>query len=520
VTGMTTRILIADRGVSAVRVARSLVESGYTPIGIYTKEDEGSIHRKYLVEDREVSSYHDIGDIVDAAVEMGAEAVHPGYGFLSENLEFAREVVRNGMIFIGPPPSTLEIAGDRIAVKTVSERVGVPTLPWSEVKKPEDVYEFAKVHGYPLVIRTNRSGDSESFGLVYSDNYVEKVVNSVKKEAKASRRELKLYVEPYLGHVKCIEVQVLGDGDNIIHLYDRECSIQRENRVLVEEAPSPSLKQNERERLLEYALAVANQLKYKSTGVVVFLFDTRSRGIYLSEVKATISAEHAVTEMITRIDIVRKQVEISLYGGLDLRQNSIEPRGFSIGASILAENPLIGGISQGVITKYKEPSGLGIRVDSGVAEGTRLTAKHALLLAKIAAWAPTRILAVSRFKRALDDFVIEGVSTNIPLLKRIIDSEEFTRGEYTLRFLSEKEDYFKELIRDSLEQQLATLVALFELSHSGIKKIFERKISAKETIKSEKIGGLKRSAWYYYTILKHGLSARIRRSTGTRSKSK
>jgi pyruvate carboxylase subunit A len=516
---MTTKIMIAGCGVGAVRVAKSLVESGYAPVGVYTRDDENSPHRKYLVEDVEVPDYLDVESLVEVAVEMGAEAVHPAYSPLGEDPEFTREVARRGVIFIGSPPSIVELASDKIAVKILAEKAAVPTLPWKEVRRVEDIYEFASVHGYPVVVKAVMGSGGRGCRVVWSESDVERVFEAVRKEAKSVFRDSRLYVEPYLESAKYIEVQVLGDGDNVVHLYEREISAQLKWRKLVKEAPSPTLSQSEREKLADYALAVAGQLRFKGVGSIRFLFDPKKREAYFSEVKVSLKPEHTVTEMTTGVDIVRKQVEIALYGVLDLKQSSVELRGHSIGVSISAENPLTGEALRGVVVKCREPSGLGVRVDLGIAENYRVTDKRELLVAEIAVWAPTRVLAISRLKRALDDFVVEGVVTNAQLLKHLISSEEFTSGAYTLRFLEEKESYFRELVRESLELQSATLVALLELGVNSVKKLYEK---GAERVVSEvrRISGLKRSAWYYYTLLKHEISTRVRKSRGSHLKPK
>ncbi len=516
---MTMKVMVADRGIAAVRVARSLVESGYVPVGFYVRGEEASLHRKYLVEDREISDYMDREELVDIAMEMGAEAIHPGYSPLSNDPEFAREVARRGVIFVGSPPSIIEFVNDKIALKILAEKTEVPTLPWSEIKDLEDVYEFASMHGYPVVIKVATHRGGKGYRVVWSSNDVEKAVDAIRKEAKTIFKDLRLYVEPYLEYAKYIEVQVLGDGDNIVHLYERECSIQRKGQKLIKEAPSPLLSQSEREKLVEYALVVARQLKFKSAGAIRFLYDTRKREVYLLEIKACLQPEHAVTEMITGIDIVRKQVEVALYGVLDLKQTSVVLQGHSVGATIYAENPLTGEIFQGVVVRYKEPNGPGVRVDSGVAEGSKIMAKYDSLIAEIVAWAPTRVLAVSRLKRALDDFVLEGVITNTSLLRSVINSEEFNSGAYTTRLLEEKENYFKELIKESLELQSATLIALLEFNVKGVKRFYE-KTTTKELSEVERIRGLKRSAWYYYAMLKHGLFTRVRKSRESHLKPK
>jgi len=508
---MSTRIMIANRGEIAVRIARSLIESSYIPVGVYTKEDENALHRRYLVEDREVSSYLDIKDLVDAALEMGAEAIHPGYGFLSENSEFAREVARRGLIFIGPTPSIIDLAGDKIALKILAEKIEVPVLPWCEVRGPEDIYEFARTHGYPVIIKAVGGGGGRGCRVVWSSSEIEKATEAARKEAEAAFRDPRLYVEPYLEHAKHIEVQVLGDGDNVVHLYERECSVQRRFQKIVEEAPSPSITHWEREKLLEYAVTLAKQLRYKSAGTIEFLFDNKRREFYLMEVNARLQVEHPITEMITRVDIVKKQVEIALYSVLDLKQNNVEVHGHSIEVRVYAENPLTGEPSPGVVMRYREPSGPGIRVDSGIAENSKVSAKYDPLVAKVIAWGPTRIVSISRLKMALEDYTIEGVATNIPLLKYVISSEEFASGTYTTEFFKEKENYFKELIKEALELQSATLIALLELGDKSVKELYEKKIGIRGVISTEHIKRLKRSAWYYYTQLKYSLPTRIRK---------
>ncbi|MEM0469378.1 MAG: biotin carboxylase N-terminal domain-containing protein [Desulfurococcaceae archaeon] len=502
---MPVKVLIANRGEVAIRIARTLVESGYIPVGIYTADDADSLHRRFLVDDTEVSSYLDIKDVVNAAVELGAEAVHPGYGFLGENPEFAHEVARKGLVFIGPPPGTITLSRDKLASKTFAEKLEVPTLPWVEVHEQEDVIEFAKVHGYPVIVKATSSG-GEGIGVAWSEKEVESAIKSARSGAEKSFKDVKLYVEPYIEHAKHIEVQVLGDGDNIVHLYERECSIRRNfYQKIIEEAPSPFLNAAERGRLYEYALKLASGLRYVNAGVVKFVFDIKKREMYFTEIGTGLQAGHSATEMITRIDLVKKQVEVALYKVLGLKQHDVMREGHAIEACVYAENPYTGEPSQGIVKKYKEPGGPGVRVDSGIAEGSRISGHNDPLIAKVIAWGSDRYTSVQRLERALREYVIDGVPTNIPLLRYSVQSPEFISANYTIRYFEiGLSNVYSKMLEDS-RVHAVILSTLFEYGDASVKAYSKKASLIEHVLKSEKVSSIKRRAWYYYVSLKTAL---------------
>lgn len=499
---MPYRILIANRGEIAVRIARTLIENGYIPVGVYTSEDSNSLHRKFMVEDVEVSSYLEIKEIISAASELGADALHPGYGFLSENPEFAREVIRRGLVFIGPSPQVMALSGDKIASKVYAEKLEVPTLPWNEIKDPEDVLEFARSHGYPLIIKAAGGGGGRGVRVVWSDKEVDSAVKSARAEAERAFKDPRLYVEPYIQKAKHIEVQILGDGDNIVHLYERECSIQRKYQKVIEEAPSPSLTPKEREKLYDYAVTLARGLRYTNAGTVEFVFDIEKREPYFIEINARLQVEHPVTEMITRVDIVKRQVEIALYTVLGLKQNDIKMEGHAIEARIYAENPYTGEPFSGMIKKYLEPGGPGIRIDTGIAEGLYVSDRYDPLILKVIAWGSDRFMSIRRLDRALNELVVEGIYTNVPLLRQLLKTQEFNSATYTTRFFDEVVERAKNKVLEEAKVHSIILATLLEYDDKAAKTYTKREKLIEQVLSSEKVSSLKRHAWYYYMNVK------------------
>lgn len=507
---MSRRVLIANRGEIAIRIAKALIDAGLTPLGIYTKKDSSSLHRKYMVEDAEVSSYLDVKEIIEAAIELGAEAIHPGYGFLSENVDFAREVVRKGLTFIGPPPNILELSGDKIAVKSIAEKLEIPTLPWMPVKDVKDVLEFIRENGLPAIIKAAGGGGGKGIRVIYRDNEkeIEKALDVASKEAKSAFNDDRLYIEKFVNPAKHLEVQVMGDGDNIIHLYERECSVQRNMQKLVEEAPSPSISENERKNLVGHALAFARSIRYQNIGTFEFLYDVKNKSMYLMEINARIQVEHPVTEMVTAIDIARKQVEIALYKALDIRQENVALRGHSIEARVQAVNPFTWSAASGAVKNYVEPTGPGVRVDSGIAAGSKILTEYDPLIAKVIVWGYNRQLAISRLRRALSEFLIEGVPTSIPLLKEIISHQEFLSATYTTDFLERNYEGLKEKMLEELRTH--AVISAFLAEKSPVKARGEEKLLLEKqpVIPQETSRHLKRTTWYYYVTLRNKLHRR------------
>lgn len=504
---MSFRIFIANRGEIAIRIARTALENGFVPIGVYTKEDEQSLHRKYLKEDKEVSSYLDIEEIVEAAQELGADALHPGYGFLSENPEFAREVARRNIAFIGPSPSAMELSGDKLKAKEVASRLGIPTLPWLIVKDEKDVMEFAREHGFPLLIKAVGGGGGKGIRLLRENDDVGKIIEIASKEAEKAFKDPRVYVEPFIENVKHIEVQILGDGENIIHLFERECSVQRRFQKIIEEAPSPFLTSVERDLITRHAVELATAIRYSNAGTVEMLFDMRSRRHYFMEVNARLQVEHPVTEMITGLDIVLKQIEITMYKVLDLKQSNISMRGHAVEARIYAENPLQEEPSTGIVRYYREPSGPGVRVDSSIETGSKVSAEFDPMIAKLIAWGPDRRTALLRLERGLKEFIIDGLLTNIPLVREIIKHGEFVNGVYTTKFYSQYADLFRREVEKKIREEALVITGLQELAGKDVRKFLQSSKKLAEE-HGESIDKLKRKAWYYYVSTRERLRKR------------
>jgi Acetyl/propionyl-CoA carboxylase, alpha subunit len=396
----------------------------------------------------------------------------------------------------------MALAGDKIASKIFAEKLEIPTLPWVEVETTDDVLSFAKTHGYPVVVKAAGGGGGRGARIIRSEKEVESAVKAARLEAERSFKDPRLFVEPYIEEAKHIEVQILGDGDNIVHLFERECSVQRKFQKVVEEAPSPSITQSEREKLLEYAVSFAKGLKYVNAGTIEFLFDVKNREFYFMEMNTRLQVEHPVTEMITRSDIVKKQVEIAFYSALDLKQSSISREGHAIEARIYAENPLTSEPSPGVIKKYYEPGGPGLRIDSGVAECVQVSSKYDPMISKVIAWGPSRNIALNRLTRALREYVIEGVLTNIPILRHLITSPKFIDASYTTRFYEQEFNVFSNKIIEESKIHAVILSALMEYDDKVVRKYAMKTSLIEHVLKSEKVSSIKRHAWYYYVNLK------------------
>ncbi len=508
---MPYRVLIANRGEIAIRIARSIREMGFTPLGIYTTIDEGSLHRKFMEEDREVSSYLDMDDIIDAAIELGADAVHPGYGFLSENPLFAEKVISKGIDFIGPPPEILRLAGDKAKAKEAAVKAGIPTLPWRIVEDVDDVIEFAEEHGYPVLLKAVGGGGGMGMRIVRDSSEVERLYEQARKEAENAFGDPRLYVEPYIESPKHIEVQILGDGDKIIHLYDRDCSIQRRHQKIIEEAPAPTLTSSERRKILEDAVKLMEYIGYINAGTVELLYDTKRKQHYFMEINARLQVEHTVTEMVTGVDIVKQQVLITLNGALELSQRRISIRGHAIEARINAENPVALTPSPGTIKYYKEPGGFGVRVDSGVTTGSVVPAEYNPLIAKLVVWGINRREAIHRMKRALKEYIITGIQTNKPLIEAILEHPLFVKGHHTTSFMESEKNWIMEYIR---RKEILHAVILAAIAYKAKPELKSRIVSGSRYaaymngITQTRTEALKRKAWIYWVLLRSRVSRR------------
>jgi len=459
------KILIANRGEIAVRVIRACHEMGLQAVAVYTELDAYSLHVRLADEAvplGEKSGYMQIDRIIKAARKTGAGAVHPGYGFLSENADFARAVEEAGLIFIGPRPETIALLGDKLASRQAAISAELPVIPGSQDALPRAVpYALAESVKYPVLVKAAAGGGGRGIRLARSAQELQEVVNAARNEAEASFGDSTVFLESMVQQARHIEVQILGDGQgNILCLGERECSIQRRRQKLIEESPAPDLSDALRYELYDAAFRLGRALNYRSLGTVEFLVD-QNHDFHFIEVNPRIQVEHPVTEWVTGMDLVREQIALALTGLLTHQQAHIKLQGSAIEARVLAEDSEAGFMpSSGTITYVKEPGGPGIRVDSDLYQGMAVSAAYDSLLAKVVAWGENRASAIQRLHRALAEFQIGGIITDLAFLIKIIESPHFVAGEVTTTYLDEFQPPIT-VWDESLEEELALAAALY-----------------------------------------------------------
>ncbi|SHK46389.1 acetyl-CoA carboxylase biotin carboxylase subunit [Thermocrinis minervae] len=441
---MIRKVLIANRGEIAVRVIRACRELGIKTVAIYSEADRESMHVKLAdqavcIGPPEASkSYLDIPRIMSAVEVSGADAVHPGYGFLAENPRFAEIVQASGKVFIGPNAETLALIGDKIRAKEVAKKLNIPLVPGSD--GPVDfksALEVVKQIGYPVVIKAAGGGGGRGIRIVRDERELREKLPLAMQEAKIAFGDERVYIEKYLINPKHIEVQILADTHgNVMALGERECSIQRRHQKLIEEAPSPSIDDKQRKMLEEMCVEFCKHIGYVGAGTVEFLMD-QDGNFYFMEVNGRIQVEHPVTEMITGTDIVKWQIKVAM--GEKLSLSKVERRGYAVEFRINAEDPNTFMPSPGKITNLYLPGGPGVRVDTHVYCGYTIPPYYDSLIAKLIVWGSDRKSAIERAKRALEEFVIEGqgLKTNIEFHKRVISTREFREGKHHIRLVEE-----------------------------------------------------------------------------------
>lgn len=441
------KILIANRGEIAVRIIRAAKEEGIKTVAVYSDADRNSLHR--LLADESVwigdphprYSYLDIEKIVNAVKKTGAEAVHPGYGFLAENPHFVERLEEEGITFIGPPSQVQRLVGDKLGARKKVSEVGVPIAPGTlSPVSVDDAAEIADKIGYPLIVKPAGGGGGIGMAIVYDEKELLETVERASKLAKSTFANPEVYIERYFPKARHIEVQILADTHGkVVHLYERECSVQRRFQKLIEESPSPALDEEGRDRITSLAVKVAKAVGYVNAGTIEFLYIPDLNEFYFLEVNSRIQVEHPVTEMVTGIDIVKEQFRIAAGEELSISQNEIEQKGHAFEARIYAEDPLRNFIpSPGVITNYLPPSGPGVRVDSGIYPGYEIPSFYDPLILKLIVWGKDRLEAIKRMRRALQETVIEGVATNVAFHKVVFRDEAFNKGIITTNFIRER----------------------------------------------------------------------------------
>jgi acetyl-CoA carboxylase biotin carboxylase subunit len=427
------KVLIANRGEIALRVIRTCKEMGMRSVAVHSTADADALHVRFADEKvcigpaQARGSYLNVAALISAAEVTGADAVHPGYGFLSENAEFAEVVEKCGLTWIGPQPKVMRLMGDKVSARSTMAAAGVPILPGTgAVESEREALEAIERIGLPVIIKAAGGGGGRGMKIVEDRSRVAAQLAAARGEARAGFSNPTVYIERYIGRPRHIEVQVLGDGRNAIALGERECSIQRRHQKLVEEAPSVALDDVRREELLRLARNATATLGYKTVGTLEFLMD-EDRRFYFMEMNTRIQVEHTVTEEVFGVDLVREQMRLAAGEPLRLA-GDLRPRGHSIEVRINAEDPVTFAPSPGVISALHLPGGPGVRVDTHIYSAYRVPPNYDSLLAKLIVRADNRPAAVARLRRALSEFVVEGTKTNIPFFQRLIEHPDFIAG--------------------------------------------------------------------------------------------
>ena len=465
-----SRLLIANRGEIAVRVIRACRELGITSIAVYSEADEGAMHRRLADEAYSIGpapapeSYLNAERLIEALEATGAQAVHPGYGFLAESAPFARAVEEAGAVWVGPPPEAMDLMGFKVRAKELARRAAVPTVPgYDGGDQGEDrLAEEALRIGFPVLVKASAGGGGRGMRAVARPQDLPEAVRGAKREAEASFGDGSVFLEKLLEDPRHVEVQVIGDQEgNVLHLYERECSIQRRHQKVLEEAPSPALSPELREAMCAAAVRLALEAGYRNAGTVEFLLD--GEDFYFLEMNARLQVEHPVTELVTGLDLVHLQLAVAARERLPLDQEEVSLRGSAIEARLYAEeNGLPAG---GRLLAFAPPEGPGIRNDTGFEAGDEVSLHYDPMLAKLIVYAPDRASAVRRLGWALRDYAILGVPTNLQLLRRVADHPSFAAGETTVRFLEEHE-LAEPPSEPQIPREAVLLAAAGELSRS------------------------------------------------------
>ncbi len=462
---MFKKVLVANRGEIAVRILRACHELGVETVAIFSDADRNALHVRYADEAYHIGpapareSYLRIDKVLEVARRSGADAIHPGYGFLAENPEFAQAVVDAGIAFIGPPADVIEGLGGKIKARRTAQQAGVPTVPGMyEVVSDEELIAAAPKVGFPLFIKAVSGGGGKGMRLVASPEQLPGALERAHSEAESAFKDGSVYLERALSGVRHVEVQVLADTrENVIHLGERECSIQRRHQKLIEEAPSAALDESLRRRMGEAAVKIAKAANYQNAGTVEFLLDSHLN-FYFLEVNTRLQVEHPVTELVTGVDIVKEQLRIASGRPLRLQQQDVRLRGHAIECRITAEDPFNNFMpSTGKITSLREPTGPGVRLETGIFEGYEVSLYYDPLIAKLCVWAESRGAAIMRMRRALSEFLIMGISTSIPFHQRIMSSTNFIGGVFDTQFLENRVNL--EPSREEEKEQVAAIVA-------------------------------------------------------------
>ena len=443
---MFEKILIANRGEIALRIQRACRDMGIKTVVVHSEADSEAKYVKLADESvcigpaASSASYLNIPAIISAAEVTDAEAIHPGYGFLAENADFAERVDKSGFVFIGPQAETIRLMGDKVSAKQIMQKAGVPCVAGSNgplPDSPEEILKIARKIGYPVIIKAAGGGGGRGMRAVHTEAALKGAASLTRAEAEAAFGNPTIYIEKYLENPRHIEVQILADGyKNVIHLGERECSIQRRHQKIMEEAPAPDIAPKLRARIGERCIEACRKIGYRGAGTFEFLYEDGE--FYFIEMNTRIQVEHPVTEMITGVDIVQEQIRVAAGEKLSVRQKHVEIRGHAVECRINAEDPVKFTPSPGRITSYHPPGGPGIRVDSHIYQGYTVPPNYDSLIGKVIAYGANRDQAIRRMRIALSEMVIEGILTNIPLHQELLTDNRIIRGGVSIHYLEQK----------------------------------------------------------------------------------
>jgi len=469
---MFKRVLIANRGEIAVRVMRTCREMGISPLAVYSAADERALHvrmadRAQLIGEAAASeSYLSQERILDAARRLGADAIHPGYGFLAENAGFARKCSDEGIAFIGPDAAAIEAMGDKMDARRRMEQAGVPVVPGAHgdleaggFSDGERALEAARRIGLPVMLKASAGGGGKGMRLVDDERRFVAAFDGARREAQAAFGNGAVYVEKFIANPRHVEVQLMADGrGGVVHLFERDCSVQRRHQKVIEESPCPVLDDDTRRRMGEVAVRAARAVDYRGAGTIEFLYGGSGQ-FYFLEMNTRLQVEHPITELCTGVDLVRWQLLVADGQALPRAQEQIVARGAAIECRLYAEDPVRFLPSPGRITALREPSGPGVRVDSGVYAGVEIPSYYDPMIAKLSVWAEDRPAAIERMKRALGEYRLAGIQNNLSFHLRVMDHPAFRSGEYDTGFIGANPELTAEAARGSADDELIALAA-------------------------------------------------------------
>ncbi|MFN3383580.1 MAG: acetyl-CoA carboxylase biotin carboxylase subunit [Archaeoglobaceae archaeon] len=500
---MFKKILVANRGEIAIRIMRACRELGIKSVAIYSSADERALHRYYADEAYYVGkshpkeSYLNIDAIIRIAKQSEAEAVHPGYGFVSENPDFAERCEEEGIVFIGPSSDVLRISGSKVESRRRMISAGVPVIPGSPaLERIEEAYDWAEKIGYPVAVKASGGGGGIGITVAKNENELEMAFTKSSSFGEKFFGDPTVYMEKWLTKPRHIEVQILSDGKNFVHLGERECSIQRRNQKVIEETPSPVVNEEMREKIGEIAIKGAKSLRYKNAGTFEFLYENGN--FYFLEINARLQVEHTITEIVTGVDIVKEQIKIAYGEKLEFDQSDVNFRGHAMELRIYAENPINFLPSSGRIDFYRSPGGFGIRLDSAVHIGCRIPEEYDPMISKLTVFGRNRQDTIARARRALNEYVIAGITTNIPLHMAILEDEEFVKGNIHTKFIEERRipEKVPSYIEEYIEAQEKLSKVFVEYETERLKEKI-RKAYAAKIIDSE----IEEKLWRIYVSL-------------------